>query len=68
MRVPLVQDFAKLTVKKLINLTNLTIKKFEWKGTETLGFTLSNGESFTAGSKEVEKSHTFDQKKKDYQS
>ncbi len=29
-RVPEVQELANLTVKELINLTNLTIKKVEW--------------------------------------
>jgi hypothetical protein len=42
-RVPEVQELANLTVKELINLTNLTIKKVEWRLMDTLIFTLSNG-------------------------
>ncbi len=65
MRVPEVQELANLTVKELINLTNLTIKKVEWNSMDTLGFTLSNGEYCEAGSLyKVEESHTFDQNKK----
>jgi hypothetical protein len=50
MRVPEVQKLANFTVKELINLTNLTIKKVEWDETLTFSFTLSNGEFCTAGS------------------
>ena len=49
-RVPEVQELANLTVKELLNLTNITIKKVEWNGSKTIAFTLSNGESCTAGS------------------
>ncbi len=49
MRVPEVQDFANLTVKELINLTNLTIKKVEWNDLYTLSLTLSNGEYCAVG-------------------
>jgi hypothetical protein len=49
-RVPEVQELANLTVKELLNLTNLIIKKVEWKRYSTLSFTLSNGEYCTAGS------------------
>ncbi len=64
-RVPEVQELANLTVKELINLTNLTIKKVEWNGLNTLSFTLSNGEYCKAGSKyKVENRHTFDPNKK----
>ena len=60
-RVPEVQELANLTVKELINLTNLTIKKVEWNAFITLSFTLSNGEYCTAGSDcKVDKSHIFD--------
>jgi hypothetical protein len=63
--VPKVQELANLTVKELISLTNLTIKKVEWLYIVTLNFTLSNGDSCTAGSSDkVNKSHTFDQNKK----
>jgi hypothetical protein len=48
--VPEVQELANLSVKELLNLTNLTIKKVEWNRCHKLGFTLSNGESCTAGS------------------
>ena len=63
-RVPEVQDFANLTVKELINLTNLTIKKVEWTHMDTLSFTLSYGEHCSAGSNKVDKNHTFDPNKK----
>ena len=49
-RVPEVQELANLTVKELLNLTNITIKKVEWNGSKKIAFTLSNGESCTAGS------------------
>ena len=39
------QELANLTVKELINLTNITIKKVEWDGNLNFRFTLSNGES-----------------------
>ncbi len=48
-RVPEVQELANLTVKELINLTNLTIKKVEWNDLYTLSLTLSNGEYGTVG-------------------
>jgi hypothetical protein len=48
-RVPEVQELANLTVKELLNLTNITIKKVEWNGSKKIAFTLSNGESCTAG-------------------
>jgi hypothetical protein len=64
-RVPEVRELAKLTVKELINLTNLTIEKVEWFSNATLSFTLSNGETCTGGSDyKVKDSHTFDQNKK----
>ncbi len=64
-RVPEVQELANLTVKELINLTNLTIKRVEWNDMATLSFTLSNGEHCSAGSRrKVNKSRTFDPKKK----
>ncbi len=60
-RVPEVQELANLAVKELINLTNLTIKKVEWKKYLKLGFTLSNGEYCEAGSsRRVHENHTFD--------
>ncbi len=65
MRVPEVQELANFTVKELINLTNLTIKKVEWYKCITLSFTLSNGEYCTAGSSDkVDRNHTFDPNKK----
>jgi hypothetical protein len=63
-RVPEVQELANLTVKELINLTNLTIKKVEWNYMDTLSLTLSNGESCNSGVWKVDKSHTFDPNKK----
>jgi hypothetical protein len=65
-RVPEVQEFANLTIKELRNLTNLTIKKVKWnKDFFSRRFTISNGESCTAGSQhENDKSHTFDPNKK----
>ncbi len=46
-------------------MNNLSINKVEWFDIETLSFTLSNGESCTAGSRyKVNKSHTFDPNKK----
>jgi len=63
--MPKVQELANLTVKELINLTNLTIKSVEWCGTHFVRFTLSNGDYCTSGSSlKVNKSHTFDQNKK----
>ncbi len=65
MRIPFVQDLANLTVKNLINLSKLTIREVKWHGFFTLGFTLSNGESCTAGSSyKVDQKYKFDPKEK----
>ncbi len=44
-------------------IDDLRIKKVHWN-TQTLGFTLTNGETCTAGSQKAIKSHTFDPNKK----
>ena len=44
-------------------IEDLRIKKVDWN-TQTLGFTLTNGETCTAGSQKAIKSHTFDPNKK----
>ena len=46
-------------------LSNLTFTKVEWRGVLTLGFTLTSGESCTAGTRYTcENSHNFDSNKK----
>ncbi len=54
-----------LTVQSRKKLNKISIIKVECYYLDTLGFTLSNGESCTAGSdRKVDRWHTFDQNKK----
>jgi hypothetical protein len=53
-----------LTVQSRKKLNKISIIKVEWNYMNTLGFTLSNGESCTAGQSNKVSSHTFDQNKK----
>ena len=61
--VPQMQTLIKMNVQELINLT---ISKIEWYGSiETLGFTLSDGQSCRgSGKRDFNNCHTFDPKKK----